>query len=69
MQTSGRTFECPVTCAQVTVTTLLERKRMGLPAVRTFLSCSGMTACLETTEEPVDLISTPLQCPLRLSLE
>lgn len=51
------------------MTTLLERKRMGLPAVRTFLSCSGMNGCLTTTEEPVDLTSTPLQCPLRLSLE
>lgn len=69
MQTIGRTFECPVTGEQVTVTTLLERKRMGLPAVRTFLSCSGMNGCLTTTEEPVDLTSTPLQCPLRLSLE
>jgi len=60
---------CPVTNERVAVTTLLEKKRMGLPAVRTFLSCSGMSTCLTETQEPVDLISTPDLCPLRMSLE
>jgi hypothetical protein len=69
MQTMGRSFVCPVTRERVTVTTLLERKRMGLSAVRTFLSCSGMSACLEETQDPVELISTPERCPLRVSLE
>jgi hypothetical protein len=69
MQTLGRSFACPVTCEHVTVTTLLERKRMGLSAVRTFLSCSGMSTCLKETQDPVELISTPEGCPLRVSLE
>jgi hypothetical protein len=69
MPTSGRSFVCPVTGAGVTVVTLLERKRMGLPAVRTFQSCSGMTACLEEAVEPIELAYTPASCPLRLNLE
>jgi hypothetical protein len=69
MPTLGRSFECPVISGRVTVTTLLERKRMGLPAVRTFLSCSGMSICLKDAQDPVDLISTPELCPLRMSLE
>lgn len=69
MQTSGRSFVCPVTNERVAVTTLLEKKRMGLPAVRTFLTCSGMSTCLTKTQDPVDLISTPDLCPLRMSLE
>jgi len=69
MPTSGRSFECPVTGERVTVITLLERKRMGLPAVRTFLSCSGMANCLVHAEEPIELVSTPAPCPLRLTLE
>lgn len=51
------------------VVTLLERTRMGLPAVRTFQSCSGMAACLAETVEPIELVSTPASCPLRLNLE
>ena len=69
MQTLGRSFLCPVMGVRVTVTTLLERKHMGLPSVRTFLSCSGMSTCLEETQDPVDLIATPELCPLRISLE
>jgi len=69
MSTSGRSFVCPVTGDGVLVVTLLERTRMGLPAVRTFLSCSGMTTCLPAAKEPVELVSTPEQCPLRLSLD
>ena len=69
MQTLGRSFECPVISEHVLVTTLLERKHMGLPAVRTFLTCGGMSTCLVETREPIDLTSTPEQCPLRMSLE
>lgn len=69
MHTSGRSFVCPVMNEQVAVVTLLERRRMGLPPVRTFVSCSGMSACLDPPQDPADLISTPELCPLRLSLE
>ena len=69
MPTTGRTFACPVLSHPVKVIVLLERKHMGLPAVRTFLSCSGMAECLEAHAEPIDLCSSPEDCPLRVSLE
>lgn len=69
MPSLGKSFVCPVTREHVAVTTLLERRHMGLPAVRTFLSCSGMSTCLNETKDPVDLLSTPDLCPLRMNLE
>ncbi len=68
MSTSGRILTCPVAQAHVKVITLLEKTRMGSPVVRTFLSCSGMSGCLGTTEGSADLCDLPEECPLRISL-